>query len=65
MEDRREAEYIKTQDSEAGKVSGCYKFSSTKAAIQHLEALIDKNGEEGQNYQVAMVIKSPNMQGIY
>jgi AraC-like DNA-binding protein len=65
MEDGREAEYIRTQDSEAGKVSGYYKFSSTKAAIQHLEALIDKNGEEVQDYQVAMVIKSPNMQSKY
>ncbi|MEY4808475.1 MAG: hypothetical protein RLZZ206_2864, partial [Cyanobacteriota bacterium] len=45
-----------------GKVSGYYKFSSTRAAIQHLEALIDKNGEEVQDYQVAMVIKLPNMQ---
>ena len=62
MEDRREAEYIKTQNREPGKVSGYYKFSSTRAAIQLLEALIDKNGEEDQNHQVAMVIKSSNMQ---
>jgi AraC-like DNA-binding protein len=61
MEDRREAEYIKTQDSKPGKVSGYYKFSSTRAAIQHLEALIDKDGEERQNYQIAMVINPPNI----
>jgi hypothetical protein len=65
MEDRREARCIKKQDGEASKISGYYKFNSAKAAIQYLEGLIDKNGEEGQSYQVAMVIKSPNMQGIY
>jgi AraC-like DNA-binding protein len=60
MEDRREAEYIKTQDRDPGKASGYYKFSSTRAAIQHLEALIEKDGEERQNYQGAMVINPPN-----
>ena len=61
MEERREAEYIKTQDRDPGKASGYYKFSSTRAAIQHLEALIEKDGEERQNYQVAMVINPPNI----
>jgi transcriptional regulator GlxA family with amidase domain len=61
MEDRSEAEYIKTQDSKPGKVSGYYKFSSTRAAIQHLEALIDKDEEGMQNYQIAMVINPPNI----
>jgi AraC-like DNA-binding protein len=60
MEDRREAEYIKKQDSEAGKVSRYYKFSSTKAAIQYLEGLIEKGEEERHNYQIAMVINPPN-----
>lgn len=61
IEDRRGAEYIKTQKSEAGKISEYYKFSSTRAAIQYLESLIDKDGEESQNYQVAMTINSPNI----
>ncbi|MCF8140922.1 MAG: AraC family transcriptional regulator [Cyanobium usitatum Tobar12.5m-G36] len=59
-EDRNEAQYIKTQDDEISKVSGYYKFSSAKAAIQYLEGLIDMDGEEVQSHQVAMVIKSPN-----
>ena len=49
VEDRREAEYIKTQDGETSKISGYYKFSSVKAAIQYLEGLIGKDGEESQN----------------
>lgn len=61
MEDRREAEYFKTQKSEAGKNSEYYKFSSTRAAIQYLESLIVKDGEGRQNYQIAMVINPPNI----
>lgn len=64
-EDRHEAQYIKKQDDETSKVSGYYKFRSAKAAIQYLEGLIDNDEEESQNYQVAMVIKSPNTQGKY
>jgi AraC-like DNA-binding protein len=60
MEDRREAEYIKTQSSDASKISKYYKFGSTKAAIKYLEGLIDKDGQETQNYQVAMAINSLN-----
>ena len=65
LEDRHEAKYIKTQDSEASKISEYYKFSSAKAAIQYLEGLIDKDEEEIQSYQVAMVINTPNIQGKY
>jgi hypothetical protein len=61
MKDRREAEYFKTQKSEAGKNSEYYKFSSTRAAIQYLESLIVKDGEGRQNYQIAMVINPPNI----